>query len=273
MFHGIGPAQAHVFESQLRYVAENYDVVPLATLVERATSNLRREVSLTFDDGLRNNFTVVNPILEKLNLPATFFVCPDLIDRGAWLWNHEARERLRSLSDHARTALAGEVGAPATAVEAIVEWMKALALPDRYAVDEAIRKATASFQKTPEQHTRFDLMDWTELGRLNPRLISIGSHTSSHPILSVLDEDSLEREIAGSRRQLELRLGREVPHFCYPNGSHSPTVVNCARRHYRAAVTTDAAFVRNNPDAHLLPRIPWGPSLELLAWRMWRPTA
>src|SRR5689334_9290881 len=101
MFHGIEPQHAEVFERQLKYIASRYEVVPLAELTKRGSA-LRHEIALTFDDGLLNNLTIAYPILRKLSLPATFFVCPALIDAGAWLWNHEARARLQSLEKNLR---------------------------------------------------------------------------------------------------------------------------------------------------------------------------
>jgi peptidoglycan/xylan/chitin deacetylase (PgdA/CDA1 family) len=272
MLHGIEPHEGDVLKRQLRYLKANYDVVPLSTLEERA-GRLGREVVLTFDDGLRNNFNVVYPILKELSLPATFFVCPDLMDTESWLWNQEARTRLRSLDSAASTQLAAKIGAPSNEASPIVEWMKTLPLAERESKEAAIRAATPEFRKTDEQKIKFDLMSWSELTQLDPSLVTIGSHTLSHPILSTLDSNELERQLAGSRAKLEAKLGRVVPYFCYPNGSHNRAVVESARKHYQLAVTTDAGFVGGSPDMHLLPRIPWGLSLPLLAWRMWRPAA
>ena len=53
----------------------------------------RAQVALTFDDGLRNNVEVAYPLLHRLGLPATFFVCPGLIGPRAVALDHEARRR------------------------------------------------------------------------------------------------------------------------------------------------------------------------------------
>src|SRR3982751_2264326 len=113
----------------------------LAADPEKPGKNGRRRAALTFDDGLRTNVTVAYPILRKLGLSATFFVCPGLIERGEWLWNHEARERLRSLAPPALAELAEEAGGP-SGVEPMVEWMKTLAIAARREVEKQIRAAT-----------------------------------------------------------------------------------------------------------------------------------
>ena len=119
--------------------------MPLADVVKHARGGARprrQGIALTFDDGLRNNYTVAYPILARLGTPATFFVCPGLIDGGRWLWNHEARERLRSLAPAPRAELAGGLGAPFSEPTAVVTWMKTLARQPREDVEDAIRLAT-----------------------------------------------------------------------------------------------------------------------------------
>src|SRR5436190_21863545 len=128
MYHGTPPRDAAALERQLRLVSLAFPVVPLETLM--AGGNGRARVALTFDDGLRSNVEVAYPILRKLGLSATFFVCPGLVERGEWLWNHEARERLRSLDPQALAELAQRIGGP-NGVEPIVEWMKTLAIAAR----------------------------------------------------------------------------------------------------------------------------------------------
>src|SRR3954466_13565932 len=111
MYHGTPRGDAAALARQLRLVSLAFPVVPLEELASGQKA-ARPRVALTFDDGLRNNVEVAYPILRDLGLTATFFVCPGLIDGGEWLWNHEARERLRTLEIDALKQLAAHVGAP-----------------------------------------------------------------------------------------------------------------------------------------------------------------
>src|SRR5438034_6616280 len=123
MYHGTPRRDAAALERQLALVTLAFPVVPLDELLKK--NSRRARVALTFDDGLRSNVEVAYPILRKLGVSATFFVCPGLIERGDWLWNHEARERLRSLVPQALAELTQQVGGP-TGVEPMVDWRKTL---------------------------------------------------------------------------------------------------------------------------------------------------
>ncbi|HET7670695.1 MAG TPA: polysaccharide deacetylase family protein [Burkholderiales bacterium] len=251
MYHGTPRRDAAHLERQLRALGMLFHIVPLEELT-RPRPNGRR-IALTFDDGLKSNVEVAYPILRKLGLPATFYVCPGLIESGGWLWNHEARQRLLSLPAPALAELAATVGGPAE-VEALVEWMKGLKLPARVKVEEAIRAATRDFRPTPEQRDEFEIAGWDDLRKLDPRVVTIGSHTLSHPILTSLAPDEVDRELRESRSVLEHRLQREVKNFCYPNGDLDDDAVKAARRYYDSAVTVEQGSLDHDVDPHRMPR-------------------
>ncbi|MFV1959332.1 MAG: polysaccharide deacetylase family protein [Planctomycetota bacterium] len=283
MLHGVGGAHLSTvaFVRQLRYVKRNFEVLPLADLLERLRVPGRvtgREVALTFDDGLANHVAVAQPILVRFRLPATFFVCPGLIDQGRWLWNHEARARLAYLGDEARLGLLDSLdlspaedlsGRPAFGADPDdpVTRMKALVLARRRAAEAAIREATPSFRPTAAQRADHDVMTWDDVLGLDPRWITVGAHTSTHPTLPTLDDDDLRVEVEESGNRLEERLGRSVTLFCYPNGDEDDRVRAVAARRYEGAVTTRAGVVHPGDDPYRLARIGVADGPATLAWR------
>jgi len=252
MYHGTPRRDAAALERQLWLIRLAFPVVALETLT--AGGNGRARVALTFDDGLRNNVAVAYPILCKLGLTATFFVCPGLIEADSWLWNQEARERLRSLDAHGLVQVAAHIGAPIDGVEPIVEWMKTLKIAERRRVEKQIREATPNFKPGAEQREQFGLASWEELRRLDPKTVTIGSHTMTHPILTSLSPEETEAETRDSRMTLEKRLDRTVSVFCYPNGDLNDGALESARRYYRSAVTVEAGRLEGEVDPHRLPR-------------------
>jgi peptidoglycan/xylan/chitin deacetylase (PgdA/CDA1 family) len=270
LFHGTPQREAAVLERELRWLKRRFQVVPLRSIVAAAANGgaLGSKVAITFDDGLRSNVEVAYPILHRLAIPATFFVCPGLVDRAHWLWTHETRRRLSRLSAAARRELAREWRAP-EGTDAFVTWMKTLDTPARQRVEQRVREATPDFTPTPAERDEFDLADWKALRGLDPALVTIGSHTLTHPILPGTSATELEAEVRDSRRQLESALQRPVDTFAYPNGDVNPAAEECVRRHYRAAVRADGGWVRRGAEAQRLPRLVAPGSVLRLARRIY----
>jgi peptidoglycan/xylan/chitin deacetylase (PgdA/CDA1 family) len=277
MYHGVAQQGAQALGQQLRYLARHFKVVSLDSMLNGIMNGslpLAHEIVLTFDDGLRNNLTVVYPILRELQLPATMFVCPALVESGEWLWNHEMRCRLQTLRTHELAEIRMKLLAPGNTFD-VIEWMKTLALQQRRTAEAIIRQATTGFHPTEAQREAFDIMNWDDLRSLDHDLITVGSHTLSHPILTKLSGQEIESEILESRRCLEQRLERKVDLFCYPNGAYDRRAYQLVQKTYRAAVTTETGVINGTEglDVHRLPRIASAENAALTAWRLHRPEA
>lgn len=255
LFHGTPCRDAALLERQLRWLKRRFQIVPLRSIISAAINgNVERKLAITFDDGLRSHFTLAYPLLHRLAIPATFFICPGLVDRGSWLWTHESRRRLTRLEPSARRELADEWRAPA-GVEPFVEWMKTLESTARRRVEARLREATPRFAPTPEEREDHDLATWEDLRRIDPAIVTIGSHSLTHTILPMAAPAEVEAEVRDSRRLLERGLQRPVELFAYPNGDAGSAVEACVRRHYRAAVVASRGPIRRGTDTLLLPRL------------------
>lgn len=276
MYHGVSDEadRSGSFEKQLAYLNRHFDIVSVEHLLSRIKNGSRQgkiPVAITFDDGLKNNFTHVAPVLRKHHIPATFFVCPALVDSGAWLWNIEARLRLMSLPAAGLQTFLTRNEIPGSTAEAAIDWMKEQPIAVRQVIEQRIRAATPSFVPSQEQHQRYDLMNWSEIAAL-PELITIGSHTNHHPILTTLNQEELLEEITGSKNALENRLQRPCHLFCYPNGSNDASVVHAVSQHYKAALCVDEGYVSPADDPYQLKRIAVQPETGMpqFTWQLHR---
>jgi len=88
MYHSVGvndaffTVQSEDFELQLQYIkSRGFAALKLSELVGRLEGG--EEISncavLTFDDGYKDNYTNVFPLLKKYNIPATIFIITGLI--------------------------------------------------------------------------------------------------------------------------------------------------------------------------------------------------
>ena len=81
------------FERHCRFYQRHFQVVPLRELVYRITHGqpIDRHLAITFDDGYRDNFVNARPVLEKLGLPATFFIVTEWMGTSVVPWWDEVR--------------------------------------------------------------------------------------------------------------------------------------------------------------------------------------
>ena len=76
-----------------------------------------------------------------------------------------------------------------------------------------------------ENNNKF--IDVVELKKLSEnQLVTIGSHSKSHPRLTQCSDIDLKKEIFDSKKYLEDVLGKEVDKFAYPHGIYNQRVVD-----------------------------------------------
>jgi peptidoglycan/xylan/chitin deacetylase (PgdA/CDA1 family) len=94
-----------------------------------------------------------------------------------------------------------------------------------------------------------EMREWHRLGH------EVGAHTQDHVHLASVSPQGAQRQIAGSRHDLEDMIGNAVDAFAYPYGEVSPGVRSMVQEAgYTSATTTRRGRVRPNDDRLLLPR-------------------
>jgi peptidoglycan/xylan/chitin deacetylase (PgdA/CDA1 family) len=84
------------------------------------------------------------------------------------------------------------------------------------------------------------LLSWDDVRRLDGGALRFEAHTVTHPNLLAVGEARAREEIAGSKHELEERLGRTVTAFCYPAGLYGPREVRlAAEAGFRVACTSE----------------------------------
>jgi peptidoglycan/xylan/chitin deacetylase (PgdA/CDA1 family) len=248
----VTPAELEWF---LGFLSRHYRVGPLRECAEAWASDGagdRPRLALTFDDAPLDNFVHGRPVLERAGLRATFFAPAGSVDRDETLWHDRlayavarawTRQReaaLRVLRDLGVGIAEGDAVA---AARALVHAAKNVTPAERGSWIEQVESRLGR-----DARPDWDgLMSWEQLAGLAADGHEIGSHSLTHALLPQCDAADLEREVAGSRRLLEERLGLDVVSFCYPNGDFDERTVDAvAKAGYRLGVTT--AWGVNAPD-------------------------
>ena len=92
-------------------------------------------------------------------------------------------------------------------------------------------------------------MSWETLQKLDSGgLITIASHTLSHPLLSKLAVEEQDRELMESKALLEEKLGHPVPYFAYPEGDGDAVTFDAVKRAgYTMAFTIENGSAEESP--------------------------
>src|SRR5882672_1538142 len=248
---------------QLEALSSCATILPLGAALSHMQSGTlpAAAVSLTFDDGYRDNYTVAAPVLTSFGVGATFFVATGFMDGGA-MWNDQAIETLRRHTGKSLDLTPLGLGvydmstdqARTQAVRLLLSKLKYLPPEERAKTVAAIADAVGSAPREQCMMTPDEIVGLRRAG------MEIGAHTVSHPILAKLDSAAADDEIAASKKALERILGDSIELFAYPNGKpgvdYKPEHVESVRRSgFTAAVTTATGYASAHSDRLQLPRI------------------
>lgn len=97
---------------------------------------------------------------------------------------------------------------------------------------------------------------WSEIESLKAQHWIIGSHGLQHLDLTTQPEAVVVKELTGSKRLIESRLGEACRHFSYTWGRHNPVVRKCvAEAGYESAVAGHHAPLSKSDNPLVLPRL------------------
>lgn len=226
------------FCAHMRELVEHYTVVSLAAMRSPASHLDKPRVAITFDDAYAGAVRNALPYLAEAALPVTMFVAPAQLGGQSFWWD----------------AVEGADGTgPTTAFRTeVLETLRG---------DDATARANAArfrltLREVPAESLSCSEAELRAALAANP-LLSLGSHSWSHPSLPALDNGALRGELEESIRWIQRFGGRGVPWIAYPYGRVSRMVEHeAARAGFLGGVTIGGGAVAH-PERHpfTLPRI------------------
>lgn len=220
-------ASVRAFEEQMTFVKDHYQPITLSCLlscVDNARPLPRGAIVVTFDDGFADNYHNAFPILRRLEIPATIFLATGYLDRQQMYWyeklTHEVMTtratELRLLDEAPLT-----IGADATSRRGVLAKLlrRLKRVPNQQRLDCL---ADLERQLSPPKDCNGDLrsgpMNWEQVAEMARAGIEFGSHSVTHPVLSMLDPPDLDFELRASKASIEAVVGNPCQTIAYPVG-------------------------------------------------------
>lgn len=269
--------KAQQLYDRLRYLQRTRDLVPLQQGVEWLPHLGRRDrlAAITFDDGYRDNFLHLLPVLHATGAPATIFIASQPLLDGEGLWFDRIRNAFERVGD-CRLALSW---LSPDAAENGHQWLEVLLKTLRKApcalravrVEEILSKFPRSCRMLLPHR---QMMSAGELKTLaSDPLITIGAHTHTHTSLAGCDDATAEAELQQNLNTLEKLTGQRPRLFAYPYGNVEDFGQRDEALLKRLGLQAAATTIHGSNDCHrncfALRRLPLGEGgVERFAWAL-----
>lgn len=288
MYHRIADAKADIWdiavspgnlEEQLKFLKKTHSVIPLKELVKEVQNKWikKNHIVITFDDGYADNFTIAKPLLEKYELPATFFIPSINIGQQKEFWWDEleqvilyTKELPSSISVIINNIkidfdLGEENKLNDEIISRQISWKGYEQPPSTLRCNifltiwEALKPLNNEMQQGYLQilrnwagcaistRTEYQCMSVEQLKKLGEnKLFTIEAHSATHAALAFHDKNYQDKELVENKFFLENILNRKIEILAYPYGSYNTNTINAAiDAGFTSAFTTDEGSVLN----------------------------
>lgn len=224
-------------------------------------------VHLTFDDGYKNNYTLLYPFLTAKGIPFTIFVSTcNIIENKKFdnftiscvLSHSDKKNELHLILNDFNIPqdLHQNLGVIKSRYKSFPTIQKKIFL------SKLNQLLTAEeWEKYNKMYDSEEVLSVDELKILSSdSLVHIGSHGHNHYILSTLSDNEINQEQLLSRNIIKEITGKYPITYCYPNGKNKDLPDNIdllsKSNNYQIGFTTIHKKISTNEDFFKIPRFP-----------------
>jgi peptidoglycan/xylan/chitin deacetylase (PgdA/CDA1 family) len=173
---------------------------------------------LSFDDGFRECFDVIAPILEAKGIPAVFFINPAFIDNKSLFFRCKTslliNELINSKNDKILNEYCRHFHLAHATQTTIIETLKNLKINDHTILDDLANKIGYSFSAFLNKQQPYLTSD--QLLSLKTRGFSIGGHSMTHPYYDQISFDEQIEQTIQSCNYVKEKTEMASQFFSFP---------------------------------------------------------
>jgi len=218
------------FKKQVRWLKKRFPVVALEAYLAVEKKERNRLIAITFDDGYRETFKLIQPFLQRESIPATFFINTNHLEEFRLLWfvyfNALCFEKVYL------ELIIADQPYPLDTHRACTHAWKAL-IEQAQTSGDAIGFADSYSEKYPLPETvisKYIGLDEAQLSTIGKStLLEAGGHTHSHPYLDQIPYEQQLHEIKKNKRIIENITKKPVRYFAYTGGVYNAESISAVK--------------------------------------------
>ncbi|KKL64953.1 hypothetical protein LCGC14_2159810, partial [marine sediment metagenome] len=217
LYHGVTKHKSHnienvsrkhldikTFTNHMRFVKQNANVISMSDIINMSDAEKisGRHVAITFDDGFENNYSVAAPILDKLGVPATFYISAGIINTDLMFWVDELEDCINTTTEkNIAVNLGGfkrsfDISSNKKKLEAlntIKSHCKKCSSEEKNWIVLQVQEETNVIGLTGRS-PNYRKLNWEQVRKLHSHsLFTIGGHGLYHDVLSKLKPSALRK--------------------------------------------------------------------------------
>jgi peptidoglycan/xylan/chitin deacetylase (PgdA/CDA1 family) len=267
------------FETHVQYFSRKYRIISLddaVDFVRNGETPPENCVVFTFDDGYWDNLQAAE-ILAKYDATGTFYIVTDAIGRKSRFWLAEVTWLILKTTRKSLVIKAADQSFQFALKDRTSRWkairtLVRLIKSNNRAVRSTVMAQINDQLGTPEELQAIEdlMLNWEQVKYMHSLGMTIGAHTLSHLNLPNADPQDAEKEISGSKTEIEAQLGVVCRHFSYPNSGpydyyNESIKAMVVAAGFDSACTSGQGFLTNESDLFAIQRVRTVPSLAEVA--------
>lgn len=211
---------ASQFKKDLEFLLKHFSPATfddVKNFVVSGKRQLKPSFFLSFDDGARECYEIVYPILKQKGIQAAFFINPEFVGNHKLFHRHKISlilEKLASTPPDSLGEIARLLGIGSGKVSSIYTRIKSMTIRDIQAIEEVANFIGLDFGQYLRENQ--PSMDWGQIRELQANGFLIGSHSFSHTEFYLLGEGEQKNQLSLANRSLDENIHPEERIFAFP---------------------------------------------------------